>query len=92
VATAETIVVAAAAAAAAATDTEVRWFIGQDDSHGNRLISWANALSSRYTLDDYRSRNYRQPSPSRDDELEDIQERLKGLIIKIGDKVWGGGA
>jgi hypothetical protein len=84
VATAETIVVAAAVVA---TDTEVRWFNGEDDFYGNRLISWANVLSSLFTLDDYRSRNYRQPSPSRDDELEDIQERLKGLIIKIGDKV-----
>ncbi|CAO3608326.1 unnamed protein product [Cunninghamella blakesleeana] len=36
--------------------------------------------------DDYRKRNYRHSSP-RDDEMEDIQERLKGLIIKIGDKI-----
>ncbi|KAI8083062.1 armadillo-type protein [Halteromyces radiatus] len=36
--------------------------------------------------DDYRKRHYRQPSPSRD-EVEDIEERLKGLIIKIGDKI-----
>ncbi|CAO3576987.1 unnamed protein product [Absidia cylindrospora] len=37
--------------------------------------------------DDYRRRNYRQASPNREDDVEDIQERLKGLIIKIGDKI-----
>ncbi|KAI9308621.1 armadillo-type protein [Cunninghamella echinulata] len=36
--------------------------------------------------DDRRKRNYYQSS-SRDDEMEDIQERLRGLIIKIGDKI-----
>ena len=32
-------------------------------------------------------RHQRQPSPSREDDAEDIEVRLRGLIIKIGDKV-----
>ncbi|KAI9492847.1 armadillo-type protein [Zychaea mexicana] len=44
----------------------------------------------RYNRDDRRGgggyRRNRAPSPSRDDEAEDIEVRLRGLIIKIGDK------
>ncbi|KAI8145645.1 armadillo-type protein [Fennellomyces sp. T-0311] len=44
----------------------------------------------RYNRDDRRGGGYRRnraPSPSRDDEVEDIEVRLRGLIIKIGDKI-----
>ncbi|KAI7866860.1 armadillo-type protein [Spinellus fusiger] len=35
----------------------------------------------------YRGSSNRAPSPSKDDEVEDIEVRLKSLIIKIGDKI-----
>jgi nuclear cap-binding protein subunit 1 len=37
----------------------------------------------------YQRRPYDRPPPpeSKEDEMEDIEIRLKGLIIKIGDKV-----
>ncbi|KAI8333346.1 armadillo-type protein [Chlamydoabsidia padenii] len=54
--------------------------------NGGNNRDYRGGGGNRYR-DDYRKRNYRQPSPGRDDELEDIQERLKGLIIKIGDKI-----
>ncbi|KAG2227596.1 hypothetical protein INT45_002281, partial [Circinella minor] len=45
----------------------------------------------RYNREDRRGGGYRrhqrQPSPSREDDAEDIEVRLRGLIIKIGDKI-----
>lgn len=45
-----------------------------------------------FWLDERRSYNHRSPyerpaERNKEDELEDIEIRLKGLIIKIGDKV-----
>lgn len=44
-------------------------------------------LTALYKLDDRRGPRRRR-SPPRDDDVEDIEVRLRGLIIKIGDKVY----
>lgn len=60
------------------------------------ITKWSKRLENidptRNSIDDRRHYGgrkpyQRRPSPTRDDEQEDIEGRLRSLIIKIGDKV-----
>lgn len=52
----------------------------------NELTVLDHELIPLYEIDDRRGPRRRR-SPARDDDVEDIEVRLRGLIIKIGDKV-----